>query len=373
MRKRAEPREPYSTDNRARLLHDGAVALPAMLEGIRAAKHEVLLEMYWFASDKTGREFADVLSETARRGVCVRVIYDAVGSIDAEESMFRAMRDAGCEIYEFNPIAPWRTRFRFSRLNLRDHRKLLVVDGLLGITGGINLGDPWAPRSAGGAGFRDDAIEVRGEAAGELRALFYRTFPEPPIRLPSPPSGHGDVPVMVLANDLHVERRDILDNYINAIARATRDVTITNSYFIPSYRVRRALKRAVQRGVRVRVIVPRDSDVRAAQFASRALYEQLLEAGIEIYEWRGGVLHSKTAVVDDEWCTVGSFNFDALSLNNNLEVNIAVKSRGVTHALREKIEADLLLAERVELERFRQRTFVHQSVERFFYAFRWML
>lgn len=344
-----------------------------MLDGIRAAQHEVLLEMYWFGSDNTGREFADALSESARRGVCVRIIYDAVGSIDAEESMFQAMRDAGCEIYEFNPIAPWRARFSFSRINLRDHRKLLVVDGKLGITGGINLGDPWAPREAGGAGFRDDAIEVQGEAATELRALFYRTFPEAPIALPHPPQVRSDVPVMVLANDLHAERRDILDNYINAIARATRDVTITNSYFIPSHRVRRALQRAVERGVRVRVIMPRDSDVRAAQFASRALYERLLEAGIELYEWRGGVLHSKTAVVDDDWCTVGSFNFDALSLNNNLELNVAVKSRGVTHALREKIEADLLLAERVDLERFRERPLVNKSVERFFYSFRWML
>jgi cardiolipin synthase len=344
-----------------------------MLAAIRSAKYEVLLEMYWFGSDRTGREFADTLMERARAGVCVRVIYDAVGSIEADRDMFEQMRGAGCEVHEFNPIAPWRARFSFGRINQRNHRKLLVVDGRLAITGGFNLGDPWAPKSQGGGGFRDDGIELFGEAAQELRALFYRTFPARPSAFPIPPVNDGDTEVTVLASDLHAERRGIYDGYINAIARASRRIIITNSYFIPSGRVRRALSRAVTRGVRVQVLVPRDTDVKVAQLASRHLYERLLLSGVEVHEWRGGVLHSKTAVIDDFWCTVGSFNFDARSLRNNLELNVAIESAGVTVALRERVELDLADSVAIDLNKWRTRSFFTRAIERFFYAFRWLL
>jgi cardiolipin synthase len=344
-----------------------------MLRAIRTAEYEILLEMYWFDSDRTGREFADALMERSRAGVCVRVVYDAVGSIEADAEMFDQMRTAGCEVYEYNPIAPWRARFNFGRLNQRDHRKLLVVDGRLAITGGFNIADHWAPKHAGGGGFRDDGIELVGAAAGELRELFYRTFPKAPFPLPALAHEPGDTDVTVLANDLLAERRGIYDGYINAIAKATSYIIICNSYFIPASRVRKALARAVTRGVRVRVLVPRDSDVKVAQLASRHLYEKLLSAGVEVNEWRGGVLHSKTAVIDDSWCTVGSFNFDARSIYNNLELNVAMESKAVAEALRKRVEVDLADSVSIELGKWRQRSFVIRLIERFFYAFRWLL
>jgi cardiolipin synthase len=301
------------------LLHDGAQAFPVMLEAIQKAEREILLEMYWFGSDATGRRFAEALIEKARQGVCVRVTYDAVGSIDASTVVFDMMREAG------------------------------------------------------GLGFRDDAIEVVGSAAQELRALFYRTFPKPPSVVFPPMPLDGETAVSVLASDHWEERRGIYDGYLNAIARATREIIITNSYFIPAARVRRALARAVSRGVRVRVLVPRDSDVRIAQLASRRLYERLLADGIELYEWRGGILHSKTALVDDSWCTVGSFNFDARSIHNNLELNIAVRDRAVNQALRQRVELDLKDAIRVELDSFKRRGFLTKLLERFVYMFRWLL
>jgi cardiolipin synthase len=361
------------TRNRVRLLHNGDEYFPAMLEAIRGAEREILLEMYWFGSDRTGRRFAEALCERAKAGVCVRVTYDAVGSIEASTSMFDEMLRAGVEVHEFNPIAPWRVRFSFGRINQRDHRKLLVVDARIGIAGGLNLGDPWAPKHEGGDGFRDDAIEVVGSAAQELRALFYRTFPKRPSVVFPPEALDGETAVSVLANDHWEERRDIYDGYLNAIARATREIIITNSYFIPAARVRRALARAVQRGVRVRVLVPRDSDVRLTQLASRHLYERLLEDGIEIYEWRGGILHSKTALVDDSWCTVGSFNFDARSIHNNLELNIAVRDPVVNRALRTRVELDLKDAIRVDLNSFRRRGLLTRTLESFVYLFRWLL
>ncbi len=370
---RARRRSGRSMDNRVRLLHDGAEALPAMLQALAAARLEVLLEMYWFGSDRTGRRFAAALIERARAGLTVRVTYDAIGSLEAGTAMFDEMRDAGVEVHEFNPIAPWRTRFSFARINLRDHRKLLVIDGALAITGGFNLGDPWAPKSEGGLGFHDDGIEIRGSAALELRRLFYRTFPGAPPKLALPHRPLGNTEVTVLASDLHAERRDIYDGYINAIARSTGDITITNSYFIPAGRVRRALARAVLRSVRVRVLMPRDTDVKLAQLASRHLYTRLLRDGVELYEWAGGVLHSKTAAVDDDWCTVGSFNFDARSIQNNLELNVAVLSREVNAALRRRVEADLAQSVKIELVTWLKRSVFIRLIERIVYAFRWLL
>ncbi|MET0285154.1 MAG: phospholipase D-like domain-containing protein [Polyangiales bacterium] len=372
-RLRRVPRTGKSTHNSVRLLHDGAQALPAMLAAIASAKEEVLLEMYWFGSDKTGRSFAAALIERARAGVCVRVIYDALGSIEAGVAMFDEMQANGVEVFEFNPIAPWRRHFRFARINNRDHRKLLVIDGQLAITGGFNLGDPWAPRDQGGQGWRDDGVEVHGSAALSMRALFYRTFPAKPLALSPKLVNEGETEVTVLASEFHAERRDIYDGYINAIARATRDIIITNSYFIPARRVRHALARAVSRDVRVRVLMPRDTDVKLAQLASRHLYTRLLKDGIELYEWGGGILHSKTAVIDDHWSTVGSFNFDARSIYNNLELNVAMVCKEVNTALRKRVEADLQQSMKIELAHWKKRSLFLRMIERFVYAFRWLL
>lgn len=372
-RKRRVRLNARSTHNHITLLHDGAQALPAMLEAIHGARHEVLLEMYWFGSDRTGRRFADALLERVRAGVRVCVTYDAIGSLEAGTAMFDELREAGVEVHEFHPIAPWRTRFSFALINQRDHRKLLVIDGVRAITGGFNLGDPWAPKEEGGQGWRDDGVVIEGSAALELRALFFRTFPGEARPLAPPNIGHGNTEVTVLASDLHAERRDIYDGYINAIARATRDIVITNSYFIPAGRVRRALARAVLRNVRVRVLMPLDTDVRLAQLASRHLYTRLLRDGVELYEWAGGILHSKTAVVDDDWCTVGSFNFDARSIYNNLELNVAIVSREVNAALRRRVELDLSQSVKIDLAQWQKRSRFIRLIERFVYAFRWLL
>jgi cardiolipin synthase len=362
-----------SDRNHVRLLHDGAEAIPAMLAAIAGAREEVLVEMYWFGSDRTGRAFATALIARARTGVRVHILYDAVGSIESDDRMFDDLRDAGASVYEYNPVAPWRARFKLHLINRRDHRKLVVVDGRVAYTGGLNLGDPWAPISEGGLGYRDDVLEVRGTAALELRALFYRAFPvrPRPIALPTLPDTHTEV--TVLATDYWVERRGIYDGYLNAIARAEREVVIANSYFIPKKRVIRALGRAVDRGVRVRVLLPGPTDVQIARLASQHLYERLLRAGVEIYEWRAGILHAKSAVVDDQWCTTGSFNFDARSLHNNLELNLAVNCPEVAKALRERLDQDFAEADRVTMETVRGRSLLLRLLQYFFYALRWLL
>ncbi|MDH3624928.1 MAG: phospholipase D-like domain-containing protein [Myxococcales bacterium] len=374
--------ETLVSGNRVTLLHDGEQAFPAMLEAIEAAKREILLEMYWFGSDKVGREFADALSSRAKAGVRVRVIYDAVGSIQSDGRMFARMRAAGCEVEQYNPIAPWRARFRIGVVNHRDHRKLLIVDRRVGFTGGINLGDEWAPKDAGGGGWRDDTIRIEGPAVEQMRKIFVHAWRR--IVEPSP-KGKASIPpvveipevegsrVQVLANRYFGERRAIRRAYLRRIANARRSVCITNSYFIPDARLRRVLGRAVERGVEVRVMIPGKSDSFPAQYAGRRLYGRLLRSGIQLFEWQRSILHSKTAIVDGEWCTVGTYNLDYRSWRFNLEVVAAIEDAAVAGAMEQRFNEDLEQAKPISYEEWRRRPLLVRMLDSFFYLFRKML
>ena len=374
--------EALVSGNRVTLLRDGAQTFPAMLEAIGEAKREILLEMYWFASDRVGRQFAEALSLRAEAGVKVRVIYDAVGSIQSERRMFAELRAAGCEVEEYNPIAPWRAHFHIGVVNNRDHRKLLVVDRKVGFTGGVNLGEEWAPVSAGGAGWRDDTIRIEGPAAeqmsdifdyGWLRVVEPQTVVRPQLR-PSVDTGDGEGSrVRVLANHYFRERRAIRQAYLRRIENAQRSVCIANSYFVPDRKIRRVLARAVERGVEVRVIVPGESDVPAVRHAAQSLYGRLLRAGVRLYEWQGSILHSKTAVVDGRWCTVGTYNLDSRSLRFNLEVVAAVEDAAVAGAMEERFHEDLKHTQPVSYEAWRRRPLYVRMLDSFFYRFRRLL
>ncbi len=361
--------------NRVELLHDGEACLPAMLRAIEKAEHEILLEMYWFGSDATGRSFAAALSEKARKGVSCCVTYDAVGSWGVDTRMFDEMRAAGCEVYAYNPLRFWHPRWRVG--NRRNHRKMLLIDGRLGMTGGVNLGDLWAAPARGGYGFRDDLICIAGPAVAQMRDIFVATFEGAPAgRRPLPasivPSAEGASPVHVLANDLRRHRRLIENAYIAAIERARSRVLIENSYFIPSRSVRRALANAVARGVDVRVVLPFTSDVPAVTYATRKLYGRLLRQGVALYEWGQSILHSKIAVVDD-WCTVGTHNLDYRSWIYNLEINVTVEDPAVASKLQARIERDISESVRVDPRTWQYRPLFDRLLEEFFYRFRRLL
>lgn len=374
--------EAMVSGNRVTLLHDGEQAFPAMLEAIAKAERDILLEMYWFASDRVGRQFTDALVSKAEAGVQVRLIYDAVGSIQSDGRMFARLRDAGCEVLEYNPIAPWRARFRIGVVNNRDHRKLLIVDRKLGFTGGVNLGDEWAPEGAGGAGWRDDTVRIEGPAVeqmcdifdyGWLRIVEPQTVVRPRLQ---PHVDSGDRPgsrVRVLANHYFRERRAIRQAYLRRIESAQRSVCITNSYFVPDGQIRRVLGRAVNRGAEVRVIVPGKSDVPVVRRAARKLYGRLLESGVQLYEWQSSILHSKTAVIDGRWCTVGTYNLDARSLRFNLEVVAAVEDAAVAGAMEDRFNEDLEHTTPVSYEDWRRRPLHVRMLDDFFYRFHRLL
>jgi cardiolipin synthase len=348
------------------LLRDGELAFPAMLDAIARAEREVLLEIYWIGADSVGMRFRDALAERARTGVKVCVIYDAVGSMGVTPAWWQPLFAAGGRAVEYHSISPLDQRFRLDRVELRDHRKLLVVDGIDGFTGGINLAAPWLTAAEGGAGWRDDMIQVRGQATGELRSLFYRTWrkltrdsPPPDVH---PLARRHTAPVWVLVSQWR-RRRSIHREYVVRITRARNRVDIANSYFVPDRRVRAALFGAVRRGVRVRVLLPSKSDIPVVQFAVEALFDTLIRHGIEIWTMPGTMLHAKTAIIDESFTTIGSYNLDERSWRKNLEVNLAVEDSDFARHVRSWFERDLGVAMRVDLATWRRRSLARRGFE----------
>ena len=368
--------EPLVPGNRVTLLHDGEQCLGAMLNAIEGAQTEILLEMYWFGSDRTGRRFAEALCERARAGVSVYVTYDAVGSLESSPAMFEAMRAAGCQVYCYNPIRFWHPRFRVGGINRRNHRKLLIVDQQIGMTGGVNLGDAWSAETEEGSRFRDEMIAIQGPVVGRMRDIFVETFEQGmdctlPRTAPQPRSGNCGV--RVLANDHRRQRRVIVQGYLAQMRRARKRILLVNSYFVPDRRVRRVLAQAVRRGVQVDVLLPLESDVPAVMYATRRLYGWMLKRGIRLYEWPQSILHSKVAVVDDDWCTVGTHNLDHRSWAYNLEINVVVSNAEVAQALRARLEQDLGIAVVVDARAWKYRPLSQRLLEWIFFRLRRLL
>jgi cardiolipin synthase len=348
--------------NHVRLLRDGREVYPAMLDAISRAKREVLLEMYWIQGDKAGLLFRDALAAKAAEGVDVRVSFDAIGSIGAPWSMWEPVLAAGGQVVEFAPISPLRRRFNVKAINHRDHRKILVVDGRTAFTGGMNIGDEWLPAEAGGRDWRDDAIEVRGPVAADLRSLFFETWRRegrtPPAdvkRLPRKVSGR----IIVLA-DNHGPKRKIRNTYLKGIRHAKECIEITNPYFLPGPILVAALHSARRRGVEVRILIPGINDVWVVSMAMSSIIGRLLESEVRIFAYQGRVLHAKTAVFDEWMVTVGTYNLDPRSRRYNRESNIAVYDRGVARLARASFEQDLKNATELSLATWKEQPFVHR-------------
>lgn len=312
-----------------RFLRDGSAAFPAMLEAIAGAAREVLLEMYWISADSIGERFRAALLERARAGVRVALVFDSFGSFETPARFWAPLIEAGVEVHEFAPLSPFRRRFRLKGLPFRDHRKILVVDGEIGFTGGINIGEPWAPPDDPASAFRDDAVELRGPAVRVLRAACLDTLRRcgSPLAADTVDTSRADALVRVLTNRIG-ERisRAIRRAYVVGLRKASRSIDVASAYFLPGPIFLHAMCAAARRGVRVRVLVPERSDVWIVALAMQSILGRLLAAGVEVYVYTPRVLHSKTAVFDGRSTLIGSHNLDALSLSYNLECDVVVDS-----------------------------------------------
>ncbi|MCL2725415.1 MAG: phospholipase D-like domain-containing protein [Polyangiaceae bacterium] len=365
-----------------RLLRDGVEAFPAMLEAIANATREILLEIYWVAADAVGEKFRAMLVERAAAGVTVRVVYDAIGSFGIPRGFWKPLEDAGGEVREYHPLSPLRPAFDLARVEERDHRKMLVVDGTTGFTGGVNLARTWLPVEDGGQGWRDDMVEVRGYVAEELRTLFYKTWrrlwlrnlPQGRVRRGVPndlvPLSRKPSRRVYVLSSLRKNRRSLRREYITRIHQAKYHIDIANSYFVPDRAVRNALYRAVLRGVRVRVLVPHKSDVTLVQFAIEAMYDSLLRRGVELYCHGGPMMHAKTAIIDDRFATIGSYNLDERSRTKNLEVNVAVDDEAFATYVRRWFDRDIEAATKIDLYEWRARPLLRRGVESMAFALR---
>ncbi len=336
---------PLRYGHAVRVLRDGALAFPAMLAGIRAAKRSVCFENFIMADDQTGRDFTLALRRARERGAGVRVLYDPVGTLLVRGGpVGRRLREAGVDARAFrplSPLAPW----SWLRLRHRDHRKLLVCDDLIAFVGGICISDHWAPSDLGGAGWRDTAVSIRGPAVLDLQVAFDRMWsrargePPPTSLTRTPPAEKGEAAVIVVGDRPGLGRVAAIYEWL--ADRAEESIELTDAYFVAPRRVLDALIRAARRGVRVRLLVPGRNNHPVVGLAARRIYQPLLDAGAEVWEWSGVMLHAKTAVVDRLVALVGSSNLDPLSLRRNFEMNVLIADPETGSAMSALFAADL--------------------------------
>ena len=317
---------PLYRGNAVELLLDGPQTLGAMLDAIASAEHHVHFESYIFVDDEVGTEFAEALAAKARMGVAVRVIYDSIGSRGTDGDFWAGLQEAGVVVREFNPPDPIQDQNPFD-IDTRDHRKLLIVDGRVAFTGGINIDRNYARPSdvVGGAsatsGWRDTHIRIGGPAVAAFQDLFVGLWEQLDAPLEAPPYAppperldKGNTSVRVLsAVGGDDEISQIWVAYEAAAKVARERIWITQSYFAPDAEFMAAISEAASRGVDVRILVAGFSDSQLLLNASRAYYSDLLDAGIRVFESQETIMHAKTMVVDGYWSTVGSSNLDYLS------------------------------------------------------------
>ncbi|HEY6008268.1 MAG TPA: phospholipase D-like domain-containing protein, partial [Geobacteraceae bacterium] len=352
----AVSRSPLIKGNKVTLLIDGPATYAAMFSAIGDAKDHINLESYVFEDVKstvTGQSLVDVLLQKQAAGVQVHLIYDSVGSMGTPATLFKRLRDGGVQVIEFNPINPLVAHGQW-RLTQRDHRKILIVDGKLAITGGVNISEVYSGELFGvekeegeEVPWRDTDVRIEGPAVAEFQKLFLGTWQrekgaKPAERHYFPPlAEEGDALIEVAGSTPGEMNRITFIMYASAIAFAEKYVHLTTAFFVPDRQTVHALTDAAGRGVDVQLVLPRKSSSWLALHAGRYHYSELLQAGVGLCERRNVVLHAKTAVIDGVWSTIGSTNMDFLSSSKNDEVNAIILSRPFAAEMEKMFARDL--------------------------------
>ncbi len=358
---------PLTTGNQVALLQDGPATYKAMFAAIAAAQDHINMETYILEDDDIGRQFAEALMDKQRQGVQVNIIRDSVGTFGTPATFFQELAATGIKVLEFNPINPLQSRKEWS-LNQRDHRKLLITDGHTAFLGGINISSVYSggsfgkSRSVDQLAWRDTDLQLRGPVVADFQKLFIGTWEK---QKGEPLTGKNYFPKLEAVGP-HVVRAIgsapdepfslIYATLLSAINSAETSVRLTNAYFAPDPQLLTALKSAAQRGVDVSLILPSQTDSWLIFHAGRNYYDQLLRAGVKIFQRRGVILHSKTALIDGVWATVGSTNLDWRSFLHNQELNAVVLGPEFGKQVQAMFDKDLALSDPITLEQWQRRT-----------------
>ena len=345
--------------NRVTAFQNGDQIFPAMLEAIRGARRTINMETYIYWSGDTGQTFADALCERARAGVAVHLVVDWAGSIRMDDALLGTMQDAGVRVEHYRPLR-W---YNLGRLNNRTHRKLLVVDGRVGFTGGVGIADQWSGHAQDPDHWRETHFRVEGPVVAQLQSAFNDSWIKTTGELLNGPdhfpplerAGDMDAHLFIASPAGGSESMHLM--YLQAVAAAVRSIDLCAAYFVPDHLIAQALLAARQRGVRVRVLLPGPHiDSETVRLSSRASWGPLLEGGVGIHIYQPTMIHVKLLVVDEELVSVGSTNFDIRSFRLNDEASLNVYDRGFAEAMTRVFEEDLARSTRYTLDDWNART-----------------
>jgi cardiolipin synthase len=358
---------PLTEGNRVEILRNGVAFFPAMLSAIRAAKKTINLEFYIYWDGEIGRQFAEALAERARAGVTVNVILDAVGSGPMSRDLITFMQRNGINVEWYHPLR-WYT---LSRFNHRTHRKILIVDGEVGFSGGVGIADEWLGDADSRNHWRETVARVEGPVVTQMQFAFMDNWVKSRGELLTGLDyfprleGRGTHCAQVLKSSPSEGSSAVKLLYIVSIVSARQTIYIANAYFVPDSDTLRALEGAVRRGVDVRVIVPGElTDVPIVRQAARWQYERMLRRGIRIFEYQPTMMHAKTMVVDGIWSTIGSSNFDDRSFRLNDEVNVNIYDENIASQMEKMFFEDLARSEEISQRHWHARPFVDRMKEK---------
>ncbi|MGD6833851.1 cardiolipin synthase [Sutcliffiella halmapala] len=360
-------RSPISFQTDTEVLTDGDRTFSKILEEINKAKHHIHLEYYIVKNDEIGNQIKQLLMEKAKSGVYVRFLFDAVGSLGLGKAYLKELREAGVEIVSFSPVA---FPVFNNKVNFRNHRKIIVVDGEVGFVGGLNIGDEYLGRDEYFGYWRDTHLFVKGEAVRTLQLIFLQDWyyaTDQSLLTPSyltptlTERKHGGV--QMIAGGPDQEWEVIKSLYFSMITSAQKSIWIASPYFVPDDDIFTALKVAALSGLDVRLLVPKRPDKRIVYYASHSYFPEMMEAGVQIYEYEKGFLHSKVVIVDDEIASIGTANMDMRSFHLNFEVNAFLYNTESVLSLVEDFEKDLLESNPIVKGVFAKRPFYQKVAE----------
>lgn len=344
--------------NIVELLLNGERIFPAKIAAIRAARASITYAEYFYAEGDPGAQIAEALADRCRAGVPARVLLDGVGALSMETAHRETIEKAGCKVMTFRPIG----RLGIRRQNNRNHRRILVVDGRIGITGGSGVSWKWMGNGRTPEHWRDTDVRVEGAIVEQLQAAFAENWQEAtgeliggPEHFPGVHPARGPVVAHAVRSSPLIGDYGMYSLFLLAIHGARRSMLITNPYFLPDEQLGAAITAAARRGVRVKILVPGVIDHAIVREAGRRHFGDLLRAGIEIFEYTPALLHSKTMVIDGVWATVGSTNLDRRSFAMNDELNVAVYDHAFAGQMERVFAEDIAHARRVTLEAWEQR------------------